>query len=386
MIVPRSSTDLYRSDCRYFRPESPCAPHKKSGVLCRSCRDYQPAHPRLLVLKTAAVGDVLRTTALLPAFKKKFPSAHITWVAQQEALPLFEENPCVDRVLPFSFDTFLRLRQDQFDLLWSLDFAVEPAAWAAELKADRRVGFIYHRGVLGAFPPGPKGSRFSKDPALEWVNMSLNDRRKRENGRTYQEWMFDICGLRWDPAYRPQWFLREEEKRWAAEKARGWRWSARDKILGINTGAGARWEQKRWPMDRLRRFIRSFSGDRSVRLMLLGGPEERERNQALKKEFSFLTDSGCDHSLRRFAALVDLCSVVLTGDTMALHLAVALRKKVVALFGPTSSAEIELYGRGIKVHKDWDCLPCYRRRCLKTPHCMESLSETDVLKAVRRFL
>jgi len=68
----------------------------------------------------------------------------------------------------------------------------------------------------------------------------------------------------------------------------------------------------------------------------------------------------CDNPLRTFIAKMDACNIIVTADTLALHIAVGLKKYVVALFGPTSSAEIELYGRGTKIvaHRDYVC--CYR--------------------------
>ena len=60
--------DDLKPDCRQFRWDRPCAPHKRTGVTCATCeRDYDPVRSRLLVVKLAALGDVLRTTAMLPA-------------------------------------------------------------------------------------------------------------------------------------------------------------------------------------------------------------------------------------------------------------------------------------------------------------------------------
>ena len=64
--------------------------------------------------------------------------------------------------------------------------------------------------------------------------------------------------------------------------------------------------------------------------------------------------------MRHFAALLGHCDVVVTGDTLAMHLALALGRRTVVLFGPTSAAEIELYGLGEKVVPDMACLSCYK--------------------------
>ena len=118
-----------------------------------------------------------------------------------------------------------------------------------------------------------------------------------------------------------------------------------------------------------------------------GGPAERERNRRiLRKTRGAVIDGGCENTLGQFAALVQLCDVVVTGDTTALHLAIGLKRKVVALFGPTCAQEIELYGRGVKISSSLSCAPCYRRSCETSPNCMEAISAEEVVKKVRGIL
>jgi heptosyltransferase-2 len=367
---------LHRTDCRHFHPDRPCAPHKDLGVVCDGCGSFEKAEPRLLVLKTAALGDVLRSLSVLPALRAEHPRAHVTWVARAEAFPLFEGVPGVDRLLPYSWETFLRLRRESFDLLWSLDFDPAVAAWAAEVPAAVRRGFVFQDGRLTALHPEAAG----------WVDMSLDDGLKRRNRRTYQSWMFDVCGLDGADRHLPAWTVSPEEAAWARDAARRWRLPARNRVVGLNTGAGRRWAQKSWPEERWADLLRLLRREKGLSVLLLGGPEEAERNRRLKKAFPWTVDTGVDNPLRRFGAVVSLCGAVVTGDTLAMHVAVALKKHVVALFGATSAAEIELYGRGEKLHKDWDCLPCYRPVCVRSPHCMDALAADEVLASLRRQL
>ena len=63
------------------------------------------------------------------------------------------------------------------------------------------------------------------------------------------------------------------------------------------------------------------------------------------------------------------------------------RVAAVVLFGPTSSHEIELYGRGSKiVPEGLDCLCCYLPRCDRVPHCQALIAPQTVLAAVQRWL
>ena len=90
--------------------------------------------------------------------------------------------------------------------------------------------------------------------------------------------------------------------------------------------------------------------------------------------------------MRHFAALMSHTNVIVTGDTLAMHLALALERRTVVLFGPTSAAEIELYGLGEKVVPDMTCLSCYKTSCDFVPNCMDLVSTDMVEQAVRRLL
>jgi len=124
-----------------------------------------------------------------------------------------------------------------------------------------------------------------------------------------------------------------------------------------------------------------------VQFVLLGGPEERERHQGLMASTRVpLIDSGCGNSVRHFAAIIAACGVVVAGDTLAMHLSLALERRTVVLFGPTSSAEIEMYGLGEKVVPQMDCLSCYKPKCDFMPNCMDLITTEMVGAAVERQL
>jgi heptosyltransferase-2 len=92
------------------------------------------------------------------------------------------------------------------------------------------------------------------------------------------------------------------------------------------------------------------------------------------------------HELMDFCALVSNVDALVSGDTLAMHIAIALRVPVVALFGPTVSQEIELYGRGSKIKTSIDCAPCYRRSCDRTPNCMDAIGAEVVFEALEETL
>jgi heptosyltransferase-2 len=158
-------------------------------------------------------------------------------------------------------------------------------------------------------------------------------------------------------------------------------------VIGLNTGAGERWPLKQWREDGYVELFDRLSRRSDAQLLLLGGPSEAARNERLKAQSQVrLFDPGCDNTVRHFAALLDRCDVVVTGDTLAMHLSLALGKRTVVVFGPTSAPEIELYGLGEKVVPDMTCLSCYKTSCDFVPNCMDLISTTMMEEAVMRQL
>jgi heptosyltransferase-2 len=374
---------FFHRDCLHYRSDRPCVPHKKEGVVCDGCQHYAQVRNRILIVKLAAAGDVLRTTSVLPALREQVPAAHITWVTAAGSAPLLEGNPHIDRILPFRGHLPVELGVEEFDVLINWDASVDSAAIATSARAARKFGFALDaRG--NSYPLRPSARR--------WFEMGLRDDAKKANRDTYQTHIFEIAELGGTPA-PPQLVLTEEERAFGRARAAQWGLEPGHPVVGLNTGAGGRWPLKRWTEEGFLAVASALSQS-GVGVLLLGGPEEVERNRRLadatKKanaKGAPVVDTGCDNSLRQFASIVDLCDAVVSGDTLAMHVATALGKRVVAIFGPTSSVEIDLFGRGEKIVSEvMDCLVCYLSKCDLDPNCMNTIPAGRVEAAVRRCL
>lgn len=357
-------------DCRFFMGDRPCQWHKTTGVLC-TCDHYQKVEERILIIKLDAMGDVLRTTALLPALADRHPNATITWITRKEARPLLEGNPYINEILEYGADALLQLQVRMFSRVINLDAGKISAALARTANGEEKVGFVL--APTGHVQP-------TNDAARTWLEMGIFDDLKRQGARTYQDMMMDIVGL---PGRTHGYVLHLTEE----ERARG-----RDHlqklgidlsrlVIGLNTGAGRRWQYKQWREEGYLELIDRMAKKHAVQFVLLGGPEERERHQRLSaRSHVSLVDAGCDNPVRHFASMIEHCSLVITGDTLAMHLALALNRRTIVLFGPTSAPEIEMYGLGEKVIPSMDCLACYKSTCDFVPNCMDLIT-TDMVEA-----
>ena len=145
---------------------------------------------------------------------------------------------------------------------------------------------------------------------------------------------------------------------------------------------------KRWRLDGflwLARQVRKRHPQSAV--LLYGGPEERLLMPELAKKLKNLCiPTGTENTMRQFVSLVNLVDVLVSGDTLAIHVGIALKKRLVAYFGPTSDAEIDLYGRGEKVLPSSPCQCYYQNQCTQKLSCMDNLQNKDMLAALERQL
>ena len=360
-------------DCRYYLGDRPCRFHKREGVKCGDCPHYSPFSFKILIIKLDAAGDVLRTTSILPGLKERYPDSYLTWITREVSLPLFINNPYVDRVLPLEPDGLLCCQAETFDLSINLDTSQLSSTIQYLVKSGEKRGFtLDDRGMVSTCNP----------EAEKWLRMSIFDDEKKANQESSQAIMAEIVG---NPLPPGEIVLNLG----AAEVAQGDSFAKaagldRAKpVIGFNTGGGRRWKHKKWTRENTLALARRCAEELDAQLLLYGGPEEEERNAWLvERGGGVFIDTGCDNDLRTFFAKLNLCDLLITSDTLALHAAVGLKKKVVALFGPTSASEIELYGRGEKVVSPLPCQCCYRPDCEVKPDCMESITPDMVIKAL----
>ncbi|MGB9665257.1 MAG: glycosyltransferase family 9 protein [Ignavibacteria bacterium] len=365
---------MLKRDCKHFPGDRPCSFHKLTGVKCDDCPHYEPVTFKILVIKLDAVGDVLRTTCILPGLKEKYPQSQITWLTRSNAKEIFYNNHFVDRVFVIeNNETDYFFRSEKFDLVLNLDSSPVSSAICSSVNGKEKLGYaLDEKGKV--YPINPE--------AEEWFIMGAFDDVKKKNTRTYQSIILEIARIN-TKNYPIILNINEKEKQFADEFLLKNKIDKSKKIIGLNTGAGPRWKFKSWTLEGFEELIKMMLDKTDYYIFLYGGPFERERNDYLSKLHSQrVIDTGTENSLRQFFALVSLCDLLVTGDTLAMHTATALGKKIIALFGPTSVNEIEDYGLITKIQSDLNCLVCYKMDCDFDPNCMNSIKPETIFQKI----
>jgi heptosyltransferase-2 len=337
--------------------------------------------PRVLIIKLGALGDVVRTGCLLPGLAAWPEPPFVTWLTSPAACPLVSRMPGVHRVLALDTYALAHLELEHFDLALSLDKEPAPCAVALRVKAERRLGIGLSR----------YGTVFPLNEECDYYfRLGLDNEEKfHRNPKSYPELIYEALGMTYG-GERYGLELTPADRAHADARLGSFKGLPRDvRWVGINAGAGSVFANKAWREQGYVELIHELARRRpEVAFLLLGGPDEAALMERIARAGDGLPvfPGGPDNPLTGFAALIERCAVLLTGDTMALHLAVALRRRVVAIFGPTCAQEIDLFGQGEKIVTPIDCSPCYRRQCEKSPSCQDLISAQTVLEAVERQL
>lgn len=358
-------------DCRNYMGDRPCRFKQRC-----TCANYAPMGHRILIIKLGALGDVVRTTCLLPTLKRCYPSSHITWISLPNGVRILKNHPLIDQLFPFDAEGITAVQNQAFDLVISLDKEPGPTGLCNALRAPDKRGIKMSEW----------GTAMPTDTRVEpYFELGLDDDLKfRHNTRTYPELIHEALGF--DYVREPYRLYPDEA---AIDRAKElfapWKTAGRP-IIGLNTGAGRVFAHKAPGSERWVEVARLLL-DAEYGVALLGGPDEQELNEWINAQCdSRLHTTGTRNAELEFTAMVGQCAAVATGDTLGLHVAVSQNVPTVALFGPTCAQEIDLFDCGVTLVTELPCAPCYRRNCDVVPHCMDLIKAEAIVAALKNLV
>ncbi len=334
---------------------------------------------KILIVKLGAMGDVLRTTPLLTQLKKKYPDSRIHWLVEAPCRPVLEKNPLIDSLIDCSLANIAELKKQEFDLSVNLDKEPEALDAIMTIPSKKRMGFGRSKS----------GDLCALDALSDYAyRLGIDDKLKfRQNKKTYQEIAFEQLGLK----FQKEEYIFEvsQESSERIEKhlsSLGADLKGVELIVGLNTGSGKRFAGKRLPISTFLELIAKFSKEMGATVFLLGGQDEIQRNAEIARLSKYPVINTGSHSIQDFAAIVQACDIIVSGDTTAMHIAIAVKVPVVAYFASTCASEIELYGRGRKIVSEIECAPCYKKICPIDEQCMKDMSAEVIFSAAKEVM
>ena len=335
---------------------------------------------KILILKPSSLGDVIHAMPVLRLLRRHHPGSQIFWWIDAGLAPLLEGDPDLSGVLLFQ-----RKR-------WS-----KPRHWPEMFRAIRELRAHRFDLVIDL-------QSLARSGIFAWLAngkllVGLDDAREGANG------FYDIIVRR--PSYHTHavdWYLSalpplgvkvEHDFNWLPQRTAV---AASVKTKWNLTGArwialqpGARWMNKRWPVAHFTRFVKLASDAMpDAKFAIFGGNDDA----TLGEEISRAVPDRCLNlagktTLPEMIELLRLCELLVTNDTGPMHVAVALDKPVIGIFGPTEPRRTGPYGQMENtLRHPLPCAPCMKSECAchNPMECLTAITPEKVLQQVMRLL
>jgi heptosyltransferase-2 len=336
-----------------------------------------PLRPlNILVVRFSSIGDILLTTPLLRAIRRRHPGARLTVLTKDEYRPLLGDNPHVNVVL-------------------GLDGKRPIASVAAELRRNRYThlldlhGSLRSRALRALVPGNWRG--YSKHRLARSVLIRTKKNFYGTHRPVPERYFAAAEGLDLVPdGYPPEFFLHPSAPAHAAA------WLA---AVGIGTerpvvavAPGAAHATKRWPAEHWRALIDQLVAE-GFDVAIVGGKDDALVADKLVEVSPQHVASGAGSlGLQETGAVLKLARVVVSGDTGVMHMATGVGTPVVALFGPT----VEPFGffpystAATVLQLQLSCRPCSSQGSARCPlghhRCLREILPGSVHQAVRLSL
>ncbi len=285
----------------------------------------------ILIVRMGAMGDIIHTLPAAASLRASYPQARISWLVEPQWSPLLEDNPLLDRVVEFRrdpggiFQCLRVLRSESYDLAIDFQGLIKSAIAARLARAARVIG--YPRGIAREGPATWLYSATFPTRATHVVDMRLD--LAAAAGASKLIHSFHV------PEGRAEGELPSGE------------------FVLASPLAG--WGSKQWPLDHFRALAVRLRRELGIPLVLNGPPAAISELGAVTEAIPHISGiSGLIHATRRAAAVVGV-------DSGPLHLAAALDKPGVAIFGPTDPARNGPYSDSLQVLRAPDAITTYKR-------------------------
>ncbi|MDD5173848.1 MAG: lipopolysaccharide heptosyltransferase II [Candidatus Omnitrophica bacterium] len=333
---------------------------------------------KILIVNVNWIGDVIFSTPFIKAVRDAYPDGYIACLIHPRCKEILSGSPRIDEIIVYDEKGEHRgivgklmlisyLRKMRFDIAFILHRSFTRALLTFLAGAKERVGYpTKNRGFL----------------LTRAVNLPEEDIHK-------VEYFLNIArgsGIKVrENSY--EFFVPDADRDSVKRLLEKYGVTDSDRLVVLCPGGN--WGPKRWPKENFAKLADMLAAGLSAKIVLSGA----KKDVALVEEVSGMMKSAAVIScglttLKELGALLERADLVVANDSGPMHLAVAMRSNVIALFGPTSPKLTGPYGKGNYrvIWKTKDCaVPCYDAACTDN-RCMALITPEEVFKEAERVL
>jgi heptosyltransferase-1 len=324
---------------------------------------------KVLILKPSSLGDVVQALPVLRLLKRHRPDSNVWWWIDSRLAGLLEGDPELVGVVRFERQRWAKPRH-WLEMLASLRWLrAQRFDWVLDLQGLARSGafaWLANGRLLAGLDEPREGARALYDiiaPRASWHTHAV-------------DWYLSLLPRLGVPLRDDFIWLPPRPVPAAAVREK---WLPGDAPL-VALLPGARWENKRWPPEHFAALMQQAGTQRAdLRFVVLGGREDTEVGAALEWVLpGRVVNLAGKTSLAEMVECLRRCAAAVSNDTGPMHVAAALGKPVVALFGPTEPHRTGPYRQWDYVlqHRTLPCVPCMKSACAWSEPlaCLRSLA------------
>lgn len=341
---------------------------------------------RIVVRGANWVGDAVMTVPALRELRRIFPGAQITLATRAWAVGIFDGADFLDDLLIMNEQThglrsFRRQvkawRARPFDLSLLFTNSFESALIARMSHISWRAGYSTDgRGWLLTHPFETPAWRGKRHEVFYYLNLVAELERALDGDSSVE-------------AYEPEFALQVSNERQQAALDILINHGVRIKrpLVALCPGS-TNSRAKRWPAERYSALADKLIAEAGASVFLIGAREELDVTQQVVRQMRepphVLTG---ETSLAQTVSILSLCDLLITNDTGPAHIADALSRPTLVIFGPTNPHTTRPFSpRAEIVRHAPDCAPCMLRDCPIDHRCMTSITPDEVFTRAMQLI
>lgn len=349
----------------------------------RTLAVYEEAKKRqnILVIKMSAIGDVILSVPSLRAIRARYPDARIKVLVSLSSRDVLDGCPYIDDRIVCDF----KGKHKGIIGLWKLADQIRKESF--EIVVDLQNNRKSH--ILAALSLAPLRYGYNNRKLSFLLNRRIKNDAPYLDPIEHQFRTLRMAGVKavdkrlalWPSASDEGRIKKFLEENWVKESQR---------LVGINVRASSRWLSKNWPAAHLVELCDRLAKEYNARVILTGTAEDAEFAEAIARTAkSKPVVAAGKTTIMELAALIKRFKVFLTPDSAPMHMASAMGRPLVALFGATDPARHVAPSENCVVlckAGELRCSPCYKPECRKRVNCMRKITVDEVLGAMKDSL
>jgi heptosyltransferase-1 len=363
---------------------------------------------KILLIKLSALGDVVQTIPVLNKLRRRYPAAQLDWLTTPAIAELLRHNPAISNVIEFFREEWsapwrlapfvssarlaATLKRTQYDLVLDLQGQLRSAVFARLSGAPVRIGFDKPRADMWTasprkFPPETRKHAWQGAREGSWLAYTDHIAVPSIDVHAVDRYLGVGAMLGLDDGAPDFSFPIPQEAHARIDALLDYYEIAKAKVVAM--APGTIWETKEWRPDGFAAVARHFLQN-GFAVTLIGSERERPVCDAVAAAAPGTINLAGETTLSELAALLARAAICISNDSGPMHLAVALGRPVVSIFGPTDPVWAGPYRRdGAVLRVDLPCSPCYLRllsRCAHDHDCMRQVSAEAAIERMENIL